>query len=98
MPALASANTGTTTNADHGCSLCSSHSTTDAESCAWRDSLAALPTVGSRASSSTSTNPVAIRGVTGASIPNATPVSVVWTFAWYSDNQHATPNSAYTPT
>ena len=37
MPALASANTGTTTNADHGWSRNSSHSTTETDSWAWRD-------------------------------------------------------------
>ncbi len=36
MPALASANSGTTTNADHGCRRCSNHSTTDTDDCACR--------------------------------------------------------------
>ena len=54
MPALASAKSGTITNADHGCRMCTSHSTTDTLDRAWSTTRRASSTDGETESSSAS--------------------------------------------
>jgi hypothetical protein len=94
-PALARANSGTTTKLVHGWRRCSSHSTTDTESRASTTVCRAASYDDTSASSSASTSSGWRTGRVGAISPSTTPTRVAWMPDSWTASHSAAPTTVY---